>query len=449
MIETTPRDFWIPTNLLKCITECLDKLREWTKKKYCPNYFIPEENMFDKVDSQDLELLANVLEELLSNDFVNVLLKLTTSGIGEELHILLSNYEYLLQVDFSAWENDIDSGESQRRLPQNIILKRVIQAKLRQNLICQLQLIPDLVCSRSFVLIKIYSRDLEQFEKRLRSVVDEFECVTNVTEHSEEETKTAMSLFMPFIKPMLLSVEIALLERTGVTKQKMRDILRGKMWNASSLPDDFLPLKTASTLFVLGYYEDSIQSLGAISVGVRLSCCWCDHRRPVPKTLIEPQEYWQSRPNVTVDIAIKDVVCKWIFTCVPFLPAEAPITPPVIIYDCLRCLCQLPGKQDGQFLECNEYEIAFVDGQLLYPFVLYLNHSEMNHHHLKMIDILLMNAAVNTREISHKAACLNVLGWVFKREGLKSIALECFIQSIKEESERNAAYWHLLFLICE
>ena len=41
MVETTPKEFWIPSNLIKCITTCLEKLHAWAKEKYCPNYFIP------------------------------------------------------------------------------------------------------------------------------------------------------------------------------------------------------------------------------------------------------------------------------------------------------------------------------------------------------------------------------------------------------------------------
>ena len=447
MIETTPRDFWIPTNLLKCITTCLDKLHEWTKENKCPNYFIPEENMFDKLESRDLELLANVLDALLSGDLVHGLFRINTSGIGKEL---LTSYELILNVDFSFWAAGNNSSESQQRIREKIIQERLMQASvnacLGEKLNCHLAFISVLVNFRSNVLIETYSRDLEKVVKSLRSVVGKFESVTKVTEHSEEETKAASSLLIPFIKPMLMSVEAARLKRNCAPKQEIRDILQGGMWNASSLSVDFLPLKTASTLFVLGYPDDSVKSLGVISEGVRFSICRCDVRRPVPETLVE-LEYLRDRPNMTVDVSTKDLVRKVISACVPFLPTEAAITPIVIIYECLRGLCQLPGKQDGQFpINANRYEIAFIDGLFLYPFLLYLNHSEMNHHDLKFVDVLLMNAVVNTRRIGHKAACLNILGWVMKREGLQLKALECFIRSIQEE---KAAYWHLLFLICE
>ena len=85
MVETTPNDLWVPDNLLKCITACLKKLREWANDKYCPNYFIPEENMFDKLESKDLEGLSNTLKTLVTGNICSVLFGLKTDGIGGNL----------------------------------------------------------------------------------------------------------------------------------------------------------------------------------------------------------------------------------------------------------------------------------------------------------------------------------------------------------------------------
>ena len=61
-------------------------------------------------------------------------------------------------------------------------------------------------------------------------------------------------------------------------------------------------------------------------------------------------------------------------------------------------------------------------------FSLYLNHSKIHRRELSQIDILLMNAVVHTRNMGHKGSCLNILGRVPKRKGLKSNALGYFIR---------------------
>ncbi|VDI47544.1 Hypothetical predicted protein [Mytilus galloprovincialis] len=69
--------FQLP-NLFVCLCLCLDKITSWVKKCYCPNYFIPEHNMFlGKITLDDNELLLQVLDsistggldELISNLF--------------------------------------------------------------------------------------------------------------------------------------------------------------------------------------------------------------------------------------------------------------------------------------------------------------------------------------------------------------------------------------------
>ncbi|XP_071142279.1 uncharacterized protein [Mytilus edulis] len=50
------------SKLFVCFSHCLNKLISWVKKCYCPNYFIPEHNMFlGKVNSDNNTILLNVL----------------------------------------------------------------------------------------------------------------------------------------------------------------------------------------------------------------------------------------------------------------------------------------------------------------------------------------------------------------------------------------------------
>ncbi|CAC5405112.1 unnamed protein product [Mytilus coruscus] len=46
MSEETDSDIWRPACLLECLQMCLEKLYDWVESGYCPNYFIPEYNLF-------------------------------------------------------------------------------------------------------------------------------------------------------------------------------------------------------------------------------------------------------------------------------------------------------------------------------------------------------------------------------------------------------------------
>ncbi|CAC5373832.1 unnamed protein product [Mytilus coruscus] len=53
------------SKLYFCFSNCLDKLIVWAKKCYCPNYFIPEHNMFlGKIDLDNNKILINVLDSI-------------------------------------------------------------------------------------------------------------------------------------------------------------------------------------------------------------------------------------------------------------------------------------------------------------------------------------------------------------------------------------------------
>ena len=56
-------------NLFHCYFLCLDKIITWVKCCYCPNYFIPEHNMFrGKINRANSWLLINVLERLRNGE---------------------------------------------------------------------------------------------------------------------------------------------------------------------------------------------------------------------------------------------------------------------------------------------------------------------------------------------------------------------------------------------
>lgn len=64
-IEETPSDYWKPERFVFCVDLCFQRLIEWTRNGFCPNYFIRENNMFlGKVEEWQLEYAASKLYEL-------------------------------------------------------------------------------------------------------------------------------------------------------------------------------------------------------------------------------------------------------------------------------------------------------------------------------------------------------------------------------------------------
>ena len=86
MLENTPKELWIPENLASCVLMCLRQLRLWAMNRNCPNYFIPGENMFDRITSKDNKLkLFEILDTITQSSIENLIVSITTNKIGEKL----------------------------------------------------------------------------------------------------------------------------------------------------------------------------------------------------------------------------------------------------------------------------------------------------------------------------------------------------------------------------
>jgi hypothetical protein len=67
--EEIPTNAFQLQNIFHCYFLCLDKIISWVKCCYCPNYFIPEHNMFrGKINRSNSRLLLNVLERLRNGE---------------------------------------------------------------------------------------------------------------------------------------------------------------------------------------------------------------------------------------------------------------------------------------------------------------------------------------------------------------------------------------------
>ena len=76
LIEETDNDenTWSATNLLHCFDLCLDKILCWVDQCNCPNYFIPENNMFvGKIHDKNKEPLLSVIKTIKQEGYKSLL----------------------------------------------------------------------------------------------------------------------------------------------------------------------------------------------------------------------------------------------------------------------------------------------------------------------------------------------------------------------------------------
>ena len=62
---TTTSNQWSPSTLLSCFWKCFCRLLQWISCSYCPNYFVPQNNMFgDKIEGRNRDKLLQYLRIL-------------------------------------------------------------------------------------------------------------------------------------------------------------------------------------------------------------------------------------------------------------------------------------------------------------------------------------------------------------------------------------------------
>ena len=122
-----------------------------------------------------------------------------------------------------------------------------------------------------------------------------------------------------------------------------------------------------------------------------------------------------------------------------FLPTEKEVVPPAICYE-----MSIPEAPAGSKYLHDHW--AIVDGKFLLHFLLYLNRKNLG---LSFeADIQEMEGFLkNETHAEHKDTDLNLLGWVYKEEGKRNRAYECFKKSLHFRPQQKAAIWHILCLI--
>ena len=86
-ITTAPSQYWNPSTLLSCFWSCFCLLIHWVSCSYCPNFFIPENNMFEgKIEGTDRDKLLRHLQTLYSEGFMCLL---RCPSLSEKMSIVM------------------------------------------------------------------------------------------------------------------------------------------------------------------------------------------------------------------------------------------------------------------------------------------------------------------------------------------------------------------------
>ena len=425
ILENTPSELWVPENLVGCLIMCLRQIHLWIRDEKIPNYFIPGENMLDRITKPELrQTLADRIDWILNCTIRDVLCNLQTDNIGY----------YLMRFPI------------RRRNP--LVRLRLRVRSLRSPLITTSQV-------RSFITFRCvyqpYSeclrndRDsrISQMKEVLVHTISDLAGTTRITINSEEETRRALSLILPFLYLSLVSCEIV--QRIDNPTEAVQYILKDKVWFPADPINSSAKLKQASALSMLGYQQLALDVLSSFTVRDKLSLCSCYfpvvHGQEI-QVLAQTTQYKH-------DITTIELLRDYNQPCVHFFPHEQQITPVAINYEMIRSYVTPFKLLEKHYDNPEWYMLGVVDGHFLQLFLLYLNHRALGQNSQATVDVKKMIRLLNSNTVCHRETCLNLLGYVHKDRGEIHRAVQCFDKSLQTNPLCNAAFWHLCFLICE
>ena len=425
ILENTPSELWVPENLVGCLIMCLRQIHLWIRDEKIPNYFIPGENMLDRITKPELrQKLAVRIDWTLNCDIRDVLCNLQTDNIGDYLRTFPKRRRDLLEKLFGRVEL--------LRYP----LIYTSHARLEIPFKCVYQ--PYIECLR-------YDRDsrISQMKEVLVHTISDLSGTRRITIHTEEETRRALSLILPFLHLSLFSCEIV--QRIDKPTEAVKYILMDNSWFLADPIYSSAKLKQASALSMLGYQQLSLVVLSSFTVRDKLYLCNCydpDVHYQDIQLLVQAT---QDRHDITTIELLRD----YFQPCVHFFPHEQHITPVAINYEMIRSYVTPYKLLEEHYSNPQWCRWGVVDGHFLRWFLLYLNRRDLGHNSQATKYVKKMIRLLNSNTVCHRETCLNLLGYVHRDRGEINCAVQCFIKSLETNPLCNAAFWHLCFLICE
>lgn len=417
MIENTPSYMWTPGNILACLEGCLKCLVKWAKDGDCPNYFIPDENMFEKRIHGPLQsTLVEVLEKLVSSK-CGFLLQLQRDDIGKRLaEVCGEGAQAFGRTDYKAKAIGTMFLDECREIMdvRNGLLHRFKHFRV------------DICCSSLF------------------HVISELRKLETVTEHTKEQTQKAIFLLLPYLEINLMANLIVQEQNKANCTENVKLYLLSKKWNEVSMNSDGFSakLKQATLLHAFEYYHESLEILYALEKKASLETtilCACRDK-------VKMLSYKVVRLIQQNNLSIEDLRHKIWAPCSVFLSTEAKFVPVPLQYEMTRSNNSQYRAHLYKELK-NEwiwYDSAVVDNKFYMYFLLYLNHYKLGKPSETAIDIDSMELLLGIDPcLRHLETDMNLLSWVYKQEGLKAKAVGGFKTSLALQGVHNAALRHL------
>ncbi|CAG2243543.1 unnamed protein product [Mytilus edulis] len=257
VIEENNMDIWTKKRLFHCVNVCIKQMLLWVENEFCPNYFIPEENLFDGRINSDLKSMSKSRLIKLLKDRFESLRFINTSKI----------YDYVKSRGSVEKFQRLQS-KSKIEYQKAVYLE---YEKMNSVTLCYFN-------SKIETFYKQAKGNTCQFIKYVWKELHNIQHINTITEHTPEETKHSLSLLIPHIHVCLAS-NIASMAIQHPNPKVLDFLLLGTIsyfMNGGLIGQ----LKLISVLYAIDLYKDCewfLNNLDDEYVKYNPSFCGCIH----------------------------------------------------------------------------------------------------------------------------------------------------------------------------
>ncbi|CAG2212063.1 unnamed protein product [Mytilus edulis] len=406
VIEENDSNVWKQKLLFNCIQMCIRQMLKWVKCGFCPNYFIPGENLFDGKLTASLRLIVeNLLEQILD--------------VGFECFLYVKSNNL---CDFARSRESVKLTD-QLQVNSQIYFKGALYVTNMTVIIDTLSFFNHSVLGCAYYQHKEH---IESFIKLLFMTLEDIIHNGTITGHTIEDTALSLSSLSPYIYTCLASIISAIAIQSQDTN--LRDFLLFGSHIYFMKGGLHGRLKFISVLYAIGLYNECEWCLDQLDEGYIMtnpSFCFC--------------RYIQRDLDVSHEIIINASELQ-VSTCVSFLPIELPITPDALKYEIFRYVGISLTETERTSKAFSWQYRAVVDSNIYFCLLKYLikrNLKKIDASHAALYDILHL---LNGPNVKHVDVAWNLLAWCLCSERYTSLALRYLTFSWKEMNSLNLCY---------
>ncbi|KAL3883289.1 hypothetical protein ACJMK2_029571 [Sinanodonta woodiana] len=390
LAENTPAAMWQPDNLLLCVDLCLRLLYSWVESKMCPNYFIPEENMFlCKVYGHVQGQLLGVLGDLLRQEG-RYLIGISCDNIGQKL----VNACQVPVMEHELQHQDVAQimWMSVRRFFGNIVF--AVESGLENDNIFEHHQLDKYFSSRGP-------------RREINTIFWKLHC-SNI---GSKLASKSLSLETPDQHGLDMAQELLLWGSSS-------DVASGKLKLATFyLVQDNLDMSRNVLSKIQNNYNFKISNVGGMS-----------------------QQTLQIILNEK--LSTTQLVSQYFALPVLYHPSEINCIPKALIPEIFHVT---ESNQD------NEYKQHFRNGVIIDPqfylyFIEFLCYQRQNNMSHKNVALYNMIYVIRYKHLEFKDTCLNLLAYCLSQEGRLTNAYSVLCKSMSLIREHNGAKWYMATL---